>query len=62
MIELKETFWVIVEQISMCIGNGRGFHQTLTEEADCLHKIMCARTTRVPSDDLDEEFIQKISR
>lgn len=62
MIELRETFWFIVEQMSMCIGNERGFSQTIGEEADCLHKIMCTRTKRVPSDDLDEEFIQKMSR
>jgi hypothetical protein len=62
MIELRETFWFIVEQMSMCIGNGSGFSQTIGEEADCLHKIMCTRTKRVPSDDLDEEFIQKMSR
>ena len=62
IIELRETFWVIVEQMSMCIGNGRSFSQTAGEEGDCLHKLMCTRTMRVPSDDLDEEFKQKMSR
>jgi hypothetical protein len=62
IIELRETFWVIVEQMSMCIGNGRSFSQTAGEEGDCLHKLMCTRTTRIPSDDLDEEFKQKMSR
>ncbi len=62
MIELRETFLAIVEQMSMCIGNGSGFSQTTGEQWDCMDKIMCKRIRRVPSDDLDEEFIKKINR
>jgi hypothetical protein len=61
IIELRETFWVIVEQLSMCIGNGSVVRQTAEEDC-CIDKLVCKRIRRVPSDDLDEEFIKKMNR
>lgn len=61
IIELRETFLVIVEQMSICIGNGGVVRQTAEEDC-CMDKIMCTRFRRVSSEDFDEEFIQKINR
>jgi hypothetical protein len=62
IIELKETFWVIVEQLSMCIGNWDSFRETVKEEDDCMNNIMCKKIRRFPSEEFDEDFIQKMNR
>ena len=44
IIELRETFLVIVEQLSICMGNVSGFREASKEnENDCIRKLMCTR-------------------